>query len=390
MHEMSSRVARRGLVGESCSVTVTLWSGALAAVSAAAVVSWAIHRSLSAEERRRFASPGELVDVGGGRLHVHTTGEGAPSVVLDSALAGTSLSWGEVQTRTAELTRVVSTDRLGFGWSDPTRAPRRVDVLVEELHRALEAADIEPPYVLVGHSYGGFVVRLFAAIYPRETAGLVLVDAPHPREWMTPSLAQARRIERGVLLARGGAVLARFGLTRILFRLAGRGLVLGASAPGEQGRIAELLGKVPAPLRETIRSFWVRSETLAALASLIENVPASAARVHRSSVDLGSLPLRVLTASNPSPERRRDQDEVAKLSSRGRHVVAANSGHWIPLDEPELVVEAIRSVLDELRSREPRDEETAPALSQAPVELDDAPPRRPRMGINRSSRNHRE
>ncbi len=370
-------------------MTVTLWGGALAAVSAA-VLAWAIHRSLSAEERRRFASPGVLVDVGGGRLHVQTTGDGAPSVVLDSALAGTSLSWGEVQTRTAELTRVVSTDWLGFGWSDPTRAPRRVDVLVEELHRALEAANIEPPYVLVGHSYGGFVVRLFAAIYPRETAGLVLVDAPHPREWMTPSPAQARRIERGVLLARGGAVLARFGLTRVLFRLAGRGLILGASAPGEQARIAELLGKVPAPLRETIRSFWVRSETLTALASLIENVPASAALVDRSSVDLGALPLRVLTAANPSSERRRDQDEVAKLSSRGRHVVAAASGHWIPLDEPELVVEAIRSVLDEIRSRESQDERAFPSLSQAPSERDDAPARRPRTGINRRSRNQRE
>lgn len=329
---------------------MTLWGIALVGLSSAAVLASGIHRLLSAEERRRFPPPGELIDIGGRKLHLYSSGEGTPTVVLESALAGTSLSWGEVQERAAELTRVVSTDRVGFGWSDPARTPRRADVLVEELRRGLETAQIRPPYILVGHSYGGFIARLYAATYPHEVAGLVLVDVPHPREWMTPSRNQARRMARGVHLSRRVALLAHFGITRILYRLAGRGLVLGGSAPGEQGRIESLLGKVPGTLQRTLRSFWVRSETLSALASLIENVPVSAALVDRSSGDLGALPLRVLTASGPSPERMRDQEEVAKLSSRGSHVVARKSGHWIPFDEPALVVEAIRSLLDEIRS----------------------------------------
>jgi pimeloyl-ACP methyl ester carboxylesterase len=375
-------------------VTLEIWAwvgvGALA-LAAAAVAGRVIHRMLSRQERLGLPPPGELVDIGGLRIHLWRQGEGSPSVVLDSALAGTSLSWGEVRTRVAELTRVVAADRAGFGWSDPARLPRRADVLAEELHRALAAAAIAPPYVLVGHSYGGFVVRLFADRYPGEVEGLVLVDAPHPREWMAPDSEKARRIERGVFLSRRAAFLSHFGVTRILFRLAARGLVLGGAASGEQGRIERLLGKIPAPLQRTIRSFWVRSSTLEALASLIENVPASAALVDGAARDLGDLPLRVLTAADPSKERFHDQEEVASLSSRGRHVVARRSGHWIPLDEPELVVEAIRSVIEEHRAGSGGDEPAAgptPQASSAPVVERRRSP--PRTGTKSSSRNHRE
>jgi pimeloyl-ACP methyl ester carboxylesterase len=333
---------------------VNLVGTVLGAVLLALVLSWTSHRLLSFRERRRFPPPGRLVDIGGRKLHVDASGGGSPVVVLDSALAGTSLSFRDVQSRVAEFTRVVSTDRAGFGWSDPAPSPRRADILVEELRRALGAAKLEPPYVLVGHSYGGLVVRLFAATHPGEVSGLVLVDAPHPREWMAPSPDQARRISRGAGLSRRAALLAHFGLTRLLFRLAGRGLILGGSASVEQGRVESLLGKVPAPQKKIIRSFWVRPATLSALASLIENVPASAALVDRASGDLGALPLRVLTAADPSPERLCYQEELTKASSRGRHILSRKSGHFIPLDEPELVVEAIREVVEE--AREPGEE----------------------------------
>jgi pimeloyl-ACP methyl ester carboxylesterase len=317
------------------------------------------------------------VDTGDQRLHFVSEGEGSPTVVLDAALAGTSLSWSRVRPGVRSFTRVVSYDRGGFGWSDPAVKPRRVDELLLELRRGLAAARIPPPYVLVGHSYGGFIARLFAARHPEDVAGMVLVDVPHPREWSKPTEERIRRVRRGAQLARRGAILARFGLMRPLIRLAARGLVVGQAAPGvpnpsaaraagesrserpwgwgptalreEQGRIKDLLEKVPESERDVVRSFWVRPFTLEALASLIENAPPSAAMVEAENGDLGSLPLAVLTASSPDPERLRDQEEVTGLSSRGRHLVARRSGHWIPLDEPELVVEAIRDVLLEAR-----------------------------------------
>jgi pimeloyl-ACP methyl ester carboxylesterase len=316
-----------------------LYLPALAVVLAAAVIGAVGQRVLCHRERRRFPPPGILVDAGGIALHFQVSGVGGPVVVLDSALAGTSLSWAEVQPKVAAFARVASYDRGGFGWSDPAAEPRRADRLLDELRRGLSAASLEPPYVLVGHSYGGFLVKLFASLHPEDVAGVVLVDVPHPRKWVKPSASESSRIERGARIARGAGVLAHLGVTRLLFRFAGWRWL--ESLPG-------LLQKLPESSRAAIRSFWVRPWTLQALASLIEEAPRSAALVESSERDLGDRPLVVLTASSPSPERIRDQEEAARLSRRGRHVVAEKSGHWIPLDEPELVVEAIREVVTEV------------------------------------------
>jgi pimeloyl-ACP methyl ester carboxylesterase len=211
---------------------------------------------------------------------------------------------------------------------------------VEELRRGLRALSLAPPYVLVGHSYGGFVVKLYAARHPDEVAGIVLVDVPHPRKWTRLDDAERKRIEGGVRAARRGAFLARFGLVRLLFRLLAARRI--ESLPG-------LLSKLPDAHRAAIRGFWVRPSTLRALASLIEETPRSAVLVESASLDLGNRPLAVLTASSPSRERARDQEEETRKSRRSRHIVAERSGHWIPLEEPELVVEAIREVTAEAR-----------------------------------------
>jgi pimeloyl-ACP methyl ester carboxylesterase len=280
------------------------------------------------------------VDASGLELHFQVSGEGGPPVVLDSALAGTSLSWSEVQPRVAAFTRVASYDRAGFGWSDPTPAPRRVDCLVGELRRGLKALSLDPPYVLVGHSYGGFVMKYFASRHPEEVAGLVLVDVPHLRKWVQPSASERRRIDRGARTARVLSFLAHFGIVRLLFRFA---------RPRRLESLPGLLSKMSESHRAAVRSFWVRPSTLRALSSLIEEAPRSAALVESAAGDLGDRPLAVLTASGPSSERVREQEEEARRSRRSRHVVAGSSGHWIPIDEPELVVEAIREVVTDVR-----------------------------------------
>jgi len=312
----------------------------------------------SARDRRRFRPPGRLVDVDGMRLHMQEMGEGHPTVVLDSALGGSSMSWYRVQPELASLTHVCSYDRAGFGWSGPAAGPRRAGEMTEELRTLLRAAAIRPPLVLVGHSFGSLVCLLYAALYPREVGGVVLVDPPDVDSWSRPDARQRARIDRGARLARRAALASRFGLMRLFFSLFGFRAVPAAritsrgSAPPENTRVFHVLEKLPADFRAVLRWLWSESRSLAALASLIENVPASAVEV--ASLELpGDLPIVVLTAANAPDEQRRFHERLAARSTRGRHVVASKSGHWIPLEEPELVIEACRDVIAAVRESRP-------------------------------------
>ena len=127
----------------------------------------------------RYQAPGRLVDVGGHRLHLHCSGQGSPTVVLDTGLGMPSASWVLVQPVVAQWTRVCAYDRAGYGFSDLGPTPRTSQRIVEELHALLDRAGEPAPYVLAGHSFGGFTIRLFASRYPSQVAGLVLIDASH-------------------------------------------------------------------------------------------------------------------------------------------------------------------------------------------------------------------
>ena len=116
--------------------------------------------------RRSLQPPGSLIDVGGFRLHLHAAGPAAPVVVFDAALGGSSVSWTYVQRDVVTFARAVTYDRAGFGWSDAGPLPRTAGRIAEELHTLLHAAGERPPYVLVGHSFGGLVMRIFAQRYP--------------------------------------------------------------------------------------------------------------------------------------------------------------------------------------------------------------------------------
>jgi pimeloyl-ACP methyl ester carboxylesterase len=135
----------------------------------------------TALERRRYPHPGQMVDVGGHQLHIQCAGQGAPTVVLEAPAGSPSPVWGWVQPQIAGETRVCSYDRAGLGWSEAGDRPYDPGRVPEELRRLLSTAQLDGPYVLVGHSLGAMFVRRFAELYPADTAALVLIDAGRAR-----------------------------------------------------------------------------------------------------------------------------------------------------------------------------------------------------------------
>jgi pimeloyl-ACP methyl ester carboxylesterase len=302
---------------------------------------------------------GRLVSLGTHRLHLRVEGQGRPAVVFDAALGGSSLSWTYVEPAVAEFTTACTYDRAGFGWSDAGPMPRTVERIAGELHELLVAAAIEPPYVLVGHSFGGLSIRAYAARYPGEAAGLVFVDPAHPEEWRAPSAAERERLQRGATLCRRGAIAAKLGIATLVARLASagaldlaRGIAAAASRRTLHRNDEEILAPVtrlPMDVRAALRWMWTQPRYFEALGSQIEHVAASAATLDVSP-GYGSLPLITISATDASQERRRLQDALASRSARGRHIFAAKSGHWIPIEEPQLVVDAIREVVLAVRA----------------------------------------
>src|SRR2546430_2574221 len=173
----------------------------------------------SAVDASHYPAPGKLVDIGGYRLHIHCTGTGSPTVILDAGLGGTSLDWSKVQPAVARFTRVCSYDRAGYGWSDTGPGPRTSQQIVKELHLLLMHAQISGPYLLVGHSVGGLNMRLYAYRYPHEVAGMVLLDSTSEHQFaqfgkypphFPPQAVSAG--EQQLMLLRGAAP---FGVARL-------------------------------------------------------------------------------------------------------------------------------------------------------------------------------
>jgi len=308
--------------------------------------------------RRRFPPPGRFVRVNERRMHIQVTGEGTPTVVFESGMGASCLSWTLVQPQVAQFSRAVSYDRAGHGWSDPAREPRTARQIAQELHALLNSTGLPGPYVLVGHSFGGYVNLAFAHLYRDEVVGMVLVDSVHPAEWENPTPEQLRMIEVGLRYAWIAAWLARLGFVRLcLARLARGSPRLGWAAASAFGvgmavavqRIAGEVRKLPAPILPIVRELWSQPKNFMSLGQHVAALPASAAQAAAVS-SLGDLPLVVLSGDHHAAPYTDWQRDLAQLSSSGRHLIAGDSGHWIHLDHPELVTGAIREVVTDARS----------------------------------------
>lgn len=318
-------------------------------------------------DRKHFPPPGRLVDVGGHRLHLFESGTSDTTIVLEAGLMSTVLSWSDLQHKLAQSYRVVSYDRAGLGWSDLGPMPRTADRIVDELHTLLHQAAVPPPYVLAGHSFGGLTIPLFAAKFPDETAGVVLVDPVVPAEWNPPSEHERKLTRIGAKVCRRAAMLSRIGVLRfVAFLLTTRAAKLAGhlvrlisrGAPSESGSVSSpWFAALPANERAMASVFWIQEKFARTIASQLENLPVSAAQVSKvSSIADPDQPVVILSARTAPENRRKEHAAIASRLPLGEHVMAGRSNHWIMQDEPELVIRAIERVVE--LSREP---ETPPA-----------------------------
>ena len=316
----------------------------------------AVAQSAATEVSDSLSPPGSLIDIGGYRLHLHCTGTtspGHPTVVLSAGDGDFAVDWGLVQPAVAESTRVCSYDRAGAGWSVPGPEPRTLRQEAAELRQLLANAGEKPPYVVVGHSVGALVVRIFQEAWPDSVVGIVLVDPTHE----DGRLGYRGKLVRLRTLATGRPIPPVHTLNQSPpIRATGQALSAcrqSASAATIQAPFDKL------PALDQQYHLWILRHP-ACLAEQEDYLPdelaALYARRQTTPQPLGAVPLVVVAAvPGGSPpgvslddwrrEKADHMSDLAHLSSRGRVVTDTLSGHHVQLDDPQVVIRAIREVV---------------------------------------------
>jgi pimeloyl-ACP methyl ester carboxylesterase len=291
-------------------------------------------------DQQEFPAPGELVDIGGYQLHIKCIGNGSPTIILDASGGSSSASWGLVQPTVAQSTRVCAYDRAGAGWSDRGPTPRDMNQQVRELHVLLSRARVDGPYVLVGHSYGGRIARVYAKAYPHEVVGMVLIDPgtldDDPR-FPPQRHKELAAEERLITVARW---LAPFGVVRLF-----RPRMEYYDLPPQQAAASDTFGVTTRYWQTIIDQYRAMPQTLAQ---------------EREVTSLGSIPLIVVSATVPDDQTRQVwtemNGELAELSTNGVHRVVPGATHeglvW-EIDHAQVTIESIRRVLDSARTGQP-------------------------------------
>jgi pimeloyl-ACP methyl ester carboxylesterase len=294
-------------------------------------------------DARRFPQQGKSVDIGGYKLNLYCTGQGGPTVVLESGFGMLSLSWGLVQSGIAKFARVCSYDRAGYGWSDSSPFPRTCAQIAKELHALLGNAGEKPPYVLVGHSFGGLIVRVFNGGYPNDVAAIVLVESTHPD--------LLRLLPPAIKKQSDGAQTEREQATRF----AGIRFWLGIA----RFESSDIIDRPSVPYDERVAAYLsIQPKYIDAIANEGENLETSSEQAAASPA-FGDKPLIVLTAGKGVlgvPVQDKDwaelqniwinqlQVQLAELSTRGKRIMVPDSDHMIPLERPDAVIAAVRQV----------------------------------------------
>lgn len=299
--------------------------------------------------QRAHPAPGELIDIGGHRLHVLRDGHG-PTVVFENGPGGMALDWNLVQPAIAEHATTFAYDRAGIGWSDPGPRPRTIDTLVDELHRTLQATGTPAPYVLVGHSFGGLLVRAFAYSHPDEVAGLVLVDAAHEDQF---------DIYPADYVTKGRSMIATMNRLRPVFWAANASGIPALSG-GPSNTVTDRLPADAAAARRAVGVMDASQAVTTVDEMAVLEQDFDIVRALRR--PLGDIPVVVISRGKVVgteagiPTGSEDavhaawltmQDDLLTISTNSTLRVAENSGHDVHAEQPQLVIDAIRTVLAE-------------------------------------------
>lgn len=291
----------------------------------------------SREDTIRFPPPGKLVKVEGNLMHIHYNGSQGPTVVLDAGMGGTSLGWTLVQNRLALFTGVCSFDRAGYAWSEASKKERTSENLTKELHALLKEAQIPPPYLLVGHSFGGANALLFAHAYPKEVLGVILVDAVHEDYFEKLPFQKSNNFFNRLLeTPQAKILLTATGIQRYL---------------GPSNLIKEMFLPLPEVARNAYLAQMNKISYHQTVAREFADFEKSLAQLRKAHVQLENTPLTVITAGKSlSPPAfnqawlSMQQDHLLK-SSYSRHLFAEKSDHMIPHHQPQIIVEAVKDML---------------------------------------------
>jgi pimeloyl-ACP methyl ester carboxylesterase len=287
--------------------------GILAGLLVLLLIGTIYESAAEAADAKAYPPPGKMVDVGGYRLHIDCKGKGSPTVVIEIGWGDSSTTWGGVQSEVAKTTRICTYDRAGLGWSEASPQPRMAREYAKELHTLLANAQEAGPFVLAGHSMGGYTVLVYAHDYPAEVAGLILVDAQKLPPDGSASPPPTPR-PGGVSLP---ALMARIGLVRLLAGSSGASSVTPVSV-------------------QTVLDEAVGMSEGGAQAKAVTT--------------LGNLPLIVLTRGKDlTPDWTASQTGFLALSSNSQQLFAEKSGHSIQVEQPEAAVGAIVKMVTQIR-----------------------------------------
>ena len=304
---------------------------------------------------------GELISVGSRKLHIHCTGTGTPTVIVENGGAAFSFDWELVQPQVARFTRICTYDRAGYAWSDPGPEFDTFDQASHDLHMLLANAGMHAPYVLVGHSLGGMLVRYYQAKYPTDVVGVVLVDSSHEESLQYVGLKVVRIPE--------------------LSAKQYQNLIAEAKAHRPKNPEPDLLPTTifppydKLPIQFQTLHLWALKKVLPLVKTWGLDLQFDLSRLHKMRVasphPLGNMPLAVLTATSfdvveapgMTPEQARQdhlrlQNDLAQLSTNSRQLMVSSSGHVIYLDQPQVVIRFIAAVVNSAKqhSRLPPDE----------------------------------
>jgi pimeloyl-ACP methyl ester carboxylesterase len=313
-----------------------IFLGLISLAVVAAACGWAYQAAMEARDDRRFPAPGKLVDVDGHRMHIFCQGQGSPTIIVEQGLGAQSLAWAPINERMSGITTVCAYDRAGMGYSDPVDHATPAAEVARNLRKLLQNAEINDDLVLIGWSAGGMYVREYYRQFPERVKAMVLVDSTHEQQIQRmgePANAGSNPLRFDPYLARVG-----------WFRITGQ----------MQERFAD--SPLPAPIRDRLIAINLKSHMPRTWIAEGEGLRADLL-AGTSPPNLGSLPLIVLSEGKPDVPFMQEHlqawlelhEELARLSTNGRRIVATQSAHFIHQTEPDLIVDSVAQVVSAAR-----------------------------------------